>query len=85
MLLKLNSSQSFMLFFWFSLTMNEDITHSARNMGKVADSWECLVTMEKHFQNKIVVVSIWNWTDFCFGTFRSTLIRNKNVTHLEGN
>ena len=45
----LNSSHSFMLFFWFSLTMNEDITHSARNMGKVADSWECLVTMEKHF------------------------------------
>ena len=61
--LKVNRSHSLMALFWFSLIMNKDITHSVRNIGKVAVTWECLVTQETHFQNKIVVVSLWNWTN----------------------
>ena len=63
MFLKCNSSHSLMSLFWFSLIMNKDVTHSVRNMGKVAVTWECLVTMETHFQNKIVLVFRLNWTN----------------------
>ena len=63
MFLKFNSSHSLMSLFWFSLIMNKDVTHSVRNMEKVAVTWECLVTIVTHFQNKIVVVFKWNWTN----------------------